>query len=160
MEVIFAIGLIITALVSSLALISFSVSSTTTSRSKIIAIGLSQEGLEIVRSMRDGNWLQLKRSESNWRDDLNPGIYRVEYDRTQILPYTTASLYRDSDGFYFYIDQGARTNSVVTPFQREITIEHIDTNQLRVISEVKWQERGRNNTIKAETRLYNWMEES
>lgn len=159
MEIIIAIGVIITALVASVNLISYSISSTRLSRSRITAQGLAQEGLEIVRNIRDNNWLSYKRKVSNWRDELLMGDRRVEYDKSQLLPYNTDTLMRDSNGFYFYQDQGVRTGSVTTPFQRRINIEYIDDNQIKITSEITWQEYGRNNSLKVETRLYNWLEE-
>lgn len=159
LEIIIAIALVVTSLVFSIALISFSVSSTRTSRSKIIAISLAQEGLEITRNLRDNNWLQLKRYPSNWRDGLPAGNWRVEYDKLQLLPDASSTLMLDTNGFYFYQDQGTRTGSVATPFQRRIGIEYMAVNQIKVTSEVTWQEKGANNSIKAETRLYNWLEQ-
>lgn len=160
MEIIVAMGIIISILTSSLVLITLTVNSTKTSRSKIIAINLSQEGLEIVRNIRDNNWLAGYRSPLNWRQGLGPGNYRAVYDKAGLLPYAAVALDRDTGGFYFYTDQGARAGSVATPFQRTITIEHIDNNQIKVVSEVTWSERGRNQVISAETRFYNWLEET
>jgi type II secretory pathway pseudopilin PulG len=159
MEIIIAIGVIITALVGSVALISYSISSTRLSRSRITAQGLAQEGLEIVRNIRDNNWLAFKRKASDWRDGLLEGNWRVEYDKLQLLPDASSTLMLDPSGFYFYQDQGIRTGSVVTPFQRRVGIEYIGDNQIKATSEIIWQEYGRNNSLKVETRLYNWLEE-
>ncbi|PJE57499.1 MAG: hypothetical protein COU82_01725 [Candidatus Portnoybacteria bacterium CG10_big_fil_rev_8_21_14_0_10_38_18] len=158
-EVIVAIAVIVTALIGSVALISFSVSSTRTSRSRIIAEGLTQEGLEIVRNIRDNNWLNFKRKASDWRDGLPEGNWRVEYDKLQLLSDASSTLMLDPSGFYFYQDQGTRTGSVATPFQRRVGIEYIGNNQIKATSEVTWQENGRQNSVKAELILYNWLEE-
>ncbi len=154
MEIIVALGIVVSIITSSLVLITLTVNSTKNSQLKIIAIGLSQEGLEIVRNIRDNNWLAGYRAPLNWKQGLAAGDYRVQYNSSTLLPFTTAPLRQDSSGFYQY-DIG-----VGTLFYRKITIEHIDNNQLRIISEVTWNERGRNQSIKAETRLYNWLEES
>jgi len=159
MEVIIAIAVIVTALVASVALVSYSISSTKISRSRITAQGLAQEGLEIVRNLRDNNWLLLKRKASDWRDGLPEGNWRVEYDKLQLLSDASSTLMLDPSGFYFYQDQGTRTGSVATPFQRRIGIEYIANNQIKATSEITWQEYGRNNSLKVETRLYNWLEE-
>ncbi|MDP2934630.1 MAG: prepilin-type N-terminal cleavage/methylation domain-containing protein [bacterium] len=152
LEIIVAMGVIISVLTSALVLITLSVNSTKTTRSKIIAIGLSQEGLEIVRNIRDNNWLARRRTALNWKQDLDPGNYRVQYNSSGLLAFSTMSL-RLNSGFYQY-DSGNNTL-----FYRKITIEHIGNNQIRVISEITWNERGRNQIISAETRLYNWLEE-
>jgi len=153
LEIIIAMGIIISVLTSSLVLVTLSINSTKTTRSKIIAINLSQEGLEIVRNIRDNNWLNYRRTALNWRDGLAPGDYRVQYNSSALLTFSVTPL-RIDNGFYQY-DNG---NS--TLFYRKITIEHIGNNQIRVISEVTWSERGRSNVISAETRLYNWLEET
>jgi len=134
-------------------LTSLSVSSTKTSRSKIIAISLSQEGLEIVRNIRDNNWLNYRRTALDWTTGLDAGDYRVQYNVSNLLPFSAAPL-QLSNGFYQY---GSGT---FTQFYRKVTIEHIGDNQIRVISEVTWSEMGRNYVISAETRLYNWLEET
>jgi type II secretory pathway pseudopilin PulG len=153
LEIIIAMGIIISILTSALVLITLTVNSTKTSRSKIIAINLSQEGLEIVRNIRDNNWLAYRRAASDWKQGLDPGDYRVQYNSSGLLAFSTTPL-RIDNGFYQY------DNGTSTLFYRKITIEHIDDNQLRVISEVAWSERGRNQIISVETRLYNWLEET
>jgi type II secretory pathway pseudopilin PulG len=152
MEIIIVMGVITSVLTSALVLITMTVNSTKASRSKIIAIGLSQEGLEIVRNIRDNNWLAGRRSPLNWRQDIDPGDYRVQYDSLGLLNFSNTPL-RINNGFYQY---GAGDN---TPFFRKITIEHIGNNQIRVVSEVTWNEQGRNQVISAETKFYNWLEE-
>ncbi len=118
MEVVVAIGLITAFLVGAISLVSFSISSIRIQKSRIIAAGLAQEGLEIVRSIRDNNWLSGKREAANWRDGLAPGQYRVQYDKITLLNLSSDKLRMDSEGFYYYEDQGYRPNSVATPFIR------------------------------------------
>lgn len=154
MEVIIAIGVVTTALAVSIALISFSISGIRIGKSKIIAAGLTQEGIEIVRNIRDSNWLSYKRSPGNWRDDLGVGDYRVQYDKLTLLSFSNTPLKIDTSGVYQY-DNGSNT-----PFYRKITIEHIGNNQIKVLAEITWKEKGRSYSIKAEDRLYNWLEET
>jgi len=154
MEIIISIGVIITALVAAVALISYSVYSIGISKSRITAMGLAQDGLEIVRNIRDNNWLNYKRKVSNWRDELNAGVYRVQFDTNNLLSYSsTTPLKIDSNGFYQY------PNGNNTFFYRKVTLEYIGDNQIKLTCEVTWQQYGRNNSVKAETRLYNWLEE-
>jgi len=153
MEVIIAIAIITTALISIMVLITFSISSIRVAKSKIIATNLAQEGLEIVRNIRDSNWLSYKRASENWRDGLQPGDYRVQYNQLGLLSFSALPLRKNSNGFYQY-DSGNNT-----PFYRKITIEHVADNQIKVKVEVNWQERGKNQIIQAEDRLYNWLEE-
>lgn len=153
MEIIIVMGVVISVLTSALVLITMTVNSTRASRSRIIAIGLSQEGLEIVRNIRDNNWLAGRRTALNWRQGMDPGNYRVQYDSSGLLVFSTTPL-RINNGFHQY------ASGDNTLFYRKITIEHIGDNQMRIISEVTWIEQGRNRAVSAETRLYNWLEES
>lgn len=155
MEIIVAMAVITTTLAVSIALISFSISGTRIGKSKIIATALAQEGIEIVRNIRDSNWLgpTYKRSPSNWRDGLGQGNWRVQYDKLALVSFANAPLRINSNGFYQY-DSGSNT-----PFYRAITIEYIGNNQIKVTSQVSWQEQGRSNSVRAEDRLWNWLEE-
>lgn len=157
-EVILAVTVITTALVACISLISFSVSGIRLGKSKLLAVNLAQEGIEIVRNIRDSNWLgpNYKRAPSDWRDDLEENSYEVQYDDTSLFRTYSGSgnyLNIDSAGFYQY-DTGNSTS-----FKRKITINHIDNNQIKVVSEITWQEKGRAYSIQAEDRLYNWLEE-
>jgi hypothetical protein len=160
MEVIVAVAIIVTTLIAAIALVNFSVSTIVGGESTIIAVSLAQEGLEIIRSIRDNNWLLYKRksdgSPDDWRNGLglgdpDPKEYRVQYDNLSLLLFSDTFLKIDSDGFYQY-DVGNNT-----PFKRKITIEHIGNNQIKSIIEVTWREKRRSRSIRAEDRLYNWL---
>ena len=164
MEVIISVAVIITALVASIALLSFSISGISTNKSKIIAVSLAQEGLEIVRNTRDSNWFFGNTGPddgtgTDWREGLgetgdisdpNPSFHTVQYDELTFSS-DNPKLYIDANGFYTHNE-----TSVVTSFERKIYIEYIDNNQIKVTCEVRWQEKGREQSIIAETRLYNW----
>jgi len=152
MEVIISLAIIIVALISVISLISFSISGIVENKSKITAFGLAQEGLEIVRNIRDNNWLNHKRTISDWRDGLESGTYRVQYNSVSLLSFNSTPLKIDNNGFYGY--SGTPTN-----FYRKITISDIDNNQFKVVVEVSWNERGRNLAMTAESRIYNWLKE-
>lgn len=154
MEVIVAVAIITTALIAVISLVNFSVSGIRGGGSTIIAVSLAQEGLEIVRNIRDNNWLIYKRAPDNWRDDLGDNDWRVQYDQLGLLFFSNIPLKIDSNGFYQY------NNGDDTLFYRTITIEHIpgDDTQIKVISEVTWQEKKRSRSLRAEERLYNWLE--
>jgi Tfp pilus assembly protein PilV len=56
MEIVIAVFLISTGLIVAVELISSGVASSMNSRDQLIATELAQEGLELVRNMRDNNW--------------------------------------------------------------------------------------------------------
>lgn len=153
MEVIIAVAVIATALVSLITLITFSVSGIRPGNSKIIATNLAQEGIEIVRNIRDSNWLADKRTSDTWSDGLDSGQWRVQYNQLGLLSFSSVPLKIDGNGFYQY-DSGSNT-----PFYRKIIIEQIGNNQIKTTSEVTWLEKGKNQAIRIEDKLYNWLEE-
>ena len=153
MEVIVSLGVIIAALVGVMALVTFSVSSIRVNKSRIIASNLAQEGLEIVRNIRDNNWLNYKRSVSNWRDGLASGNYLVQFDTENLLVFSSTPLKINPAGRYQY------NSGSDTLFYSKISIEHIGDNQIKVISQIDWQEDGKSHVVKTETRFYNWLEE-
>lgn len=153
LEVIIAVTIIAVGLIAIVALVNLSVSGIRVNKSRIIASNLAQEGLEIVRNIRDNNWLSYKRGLTNWKDGLAAGDYRVQYDSEALLAFSSIPLQIDSNGFYQY---GGGTNTL---FYRKITIQNIDDNQFRAVCEITWQENGRDNTLSAETRFYNWLKE-
>lgn len=158
-EVIVSIAVIITTLVGLIGLISFSVSGLGPAKSRIIAANLAQEGVEIVRNIRDSNWMlyraEMENGESwRWTTGLSPGTYRVQFNSSSLISITGDGpfLRRDNNGFYRY--NGTWPN---TPFTRKITIENVSADEIKVISEVKWSEKRRSNVISIENHLYNWF---
>ena len=141
MEVIISVAVITTAIVASISLISSSVSAIRSNQNKIIAVHLAQEGIEIVKNIRDTNWV------------LDEGDYRVQYNETGVLVFDDMPLRINQDNIYQY-DMGSNT-----PFSRKISITHIANEQIKVVVKITWQEKGRNKSIELEDRLYNWFKE-
>jgi type II secretory pathway pseudopilin PulG len=157
-EVIISIAIVIIALISALSLITFSTTSIRINKSKIIAAGLVQEGLEIVKNIRDNNWLHNcpacdRRTAANWRIGLGTGDWRAQYNLENLIGFSSIPLRTDSNGFYQY-DSGSNT-----PFYRRINIQYINDDQIKVIAEVTWTEKGGIQSVSAETRYYNWLKE-
>ncbi len=128
----------------------FSVMAVATSQmsERFIASYLAQEGMELVRNMRDNNWI----NDRDWTAGfdlcyLEPGC-QADYKTETLTPYTKGS-YLDIDG-------------EETRFSRKITINQIDDHTLQVKTEVFWPEKATilfnagQNSIIAEEYLYNW----
>ncbi len=154
LEVMVAIFVITVGITGILNLISYNISSAMVSRSQIIAADLTQEGLEVVRAIRDNNWLQ---GLNPWSAGLIGGAVdcssgcRVEYNSVGLLSLeSNPTIGIDANGFYQY------TSGTSTPFKRKITITSISADQIKVVSETTWSERGRSFVVSAEDRLYNW----
>jgi hypothetical protein len=72
LEVIVASGVIVTAVSAALTLVQSSLSGAKTSEEQIIAYTLAQESVEVVRHMRDSNWLAGR--------DYDDGLYGDSYE--------------------------------------------------------------------------------
>ena len=160
MEVVIAVSIISLGLVGILSIVQRSLSLQPIIKNKIIAINLAQEGIEIVRNIRDSNWL----SGNNWRlglgEDLEVGLGKlvgcINYDSTAILaPCSDYSLGVDDEGD-FYTHNGEQE----TPLKRTMTISYEydadDAVYMSVKSEVIWEEKGRSHSETVEEFLYDW----
>ncbi|MEA3398275.1 MAG: prepilin-type N-terminal cleavage/methylation domain-containing protein [Patescibacteria group bacterium] len=122
----------------------------------LIASMLAQEGLELVRNVRDNNWLTLG---NNWNDDItgNDGNYTIDYnfniDDTPDLPTDGgAKMYLNGNGFYDHDSAGA-----FTPYYRLIAIsEDASGNFFTASSTVSWADSQGQYSYIAETSLFDW----
>lgn len=139
-------------IVAILSLASISLKGFNISKKNLIASHLAQEGIEIVRYIRqfnedaDNRW-------TDWYDSFRgqPRDYLVQYDKKSLLEYFEIPLRINSSGLYQY-GSGQETG-----FYRKITIEKIGVNQLRVVVKVKWRDQGGVwSELIAEDRLWNW----
>ncbi len=139
-------------MVSVLSLVNISFKGFAVSQDRLTASYLAQEGIEIVRYIRRANedgdvrW-------SNWYNNFTTTSrnYRVQYDRDQLLSYSDTPLRINNSGFYQY-NSGTKTK-----FYRKITIKKINSNQLQLLVDIKWKNRGGNwSHLIAENRLWDW----
>jgi len=166
LEVILAITVLTLAVGGSFVLISQTLASVSVVQSKLIASYLAQEGIEIVKNIRDTNWLKFQ----PWDQSLVEGDYEADY-LTAFLPdslFCSPScqydnlrfLGVDEDGLYDY-DYFSGDETI---FKRKITIsDKVDLDdppdeidKLKVSVEVLWKERGKTHSITAQEYLYNW----
>jgi len=150
---------------------------------RIVGTNLAREGVEVIKNIRDSNWLKNSNNELTngniwpWDEKLAAGDYAVNYDSAEPKQVNLAALYRNSDGFFTNIEAGEAT----TPYQRKITLKDIccvdgddnfqcDSNEyyvddldncplkigINVVSEVTWQISGRSRRTVVEDNLYNW----
>ena len=156
LEAVIAICIIVTGIVAALTLAIGSLSAGVASESRIIATNLSREGIEVVRNIRDSNWV----AGGKWDLGLDSGEYMLTWEakRMELVPFQATSndrlYYSASDGVYT-LDAGF---IVATPFYRRITIADIceeatspcsgadssgaDRIGIRVTTKVWWERRG------------------
>lgn len=122
----------------------------------LIASSLAQEGLELVRNVRDENWLI---TDNGWDQDiLGDGTYAIDYrgrssinESVNLISDSGARLYINGDGFYIHNSIGGEA----TDFYRMITATSQD-GYLDIKCTIRWNEGGRNHDYTAETYLYDW----
>ena len=169
-ETLIAIAIISVGLGGVLGLVSYVISISRMSSTEIIAANLAQEGIEVIRNIRDSNWVGNK----SWKKGIegSPGkrTARVSYNSTDssvqyINPMVgnpvackappdadQCQLYL-KDGFYSHDNTGEETN-----FRRLVRINKIGgQDRLRVRSIVAWQGRNGNwHQISVEDHLYDY----
>lgn len=154
-EVLIAVVVITVGILGVLAVIHQTISYMSLSSSKLIATYLTQEGMEIVRNIRDTNWLE----GENWNSGLEEGDYEADYNDLSLSPFQDNRFLKiDPAGFYNY-DAGNQTK-----FKRKITISNPrqacgQNPCLSVKVEVFWQQLGKEQRVTVEEYLYNWIGE-
>lgn len=181
MEVIVALFLITTGIIGSYVLINSSISSTTLASHRFTAAYLAQEGVELVRNIRDTNWLQ----GGVWDEGLlgcgdgNGDSITCTGDVSDgcIADYTVSGQagidLSDSDSYppstgpytgqFLQLDQPdpadnwySYLDGTDTKFKRQINIDTSTFGMLQVCVWVGWTERGIFHNIAVRENLYDW----
>lgn len=161
-ELVIAIFILVFAIIGVYNAFSTVVVLTTGASSRFTAAYLAQEGIEIVRNMRDNNWLNSldwKTGLSDVNTDCSNGC-EADYktgtssEVTPLRDYPTGGnkLKIDSNNFYSYDPTGGSE----TKFKRKIIITPQGDNVLKVSVLITWKEKDENFEIGAEEYLYNW----
>ena len=159
-EVIVAIFIMVMGAVGVFGLITRTVVFSSSVNSQLVASYLAQEGLEIMRNMRDTNFLKIHKGAGGiWTDGIiacaSPYGCTVElqadYTQTFMDAYNDADFLRINGSFYGY----APGND--TTFKRKITIIQSSADVLKVAVDVSWQDKGNARTVRGATELYNWL---
>lgn len=144
LEVLIAIFALTIGVMAAFGSVSQTISATTFARDRLIASYLAQEGVEIVKNIRDSNWIQNK----NWNEGLSPGEYQADYDDLSLSPYLNSFLNLSSNGYLYGI-------GIPAQFKRKIIIQQsTDPDELIVTVEVSW----RNHTFEVKSIITNWLQ--
>jgi Tfp pilus assembly protein PilV len=155
-ETIAAIFILTTGILSLSSLVSRLILASSISSQRLIAAYLAQEGIEIVRNLRDKNLL----SGNAWNFGLTNcpppgGCYNFDY-RSQEIPDNYNCLgknFLERVGDFYQCSNSSSIN-----LQRKVILEQISNPEgLRVKVEVFWQERGRSHSFSTQANLYNWQ---
>ena len=177
--------MVVTGVTAGLTLTSYNLTSAVASEGRLVAVNLAREGIEVIRNLRDTNWL----AGNPWDNGITvPGFYRltVNFDESanQWTAQTQAAGIDSCAACQIYFDAAAGIYShnlapEVTPYKRLITLREICWQEVlgepavlaagqncsdfgqelvgwEVISEVTWHEASRPHNLKVIDRLYDW----
>jgi len=119
-------------------------------RSKLTAAYLAQEGIEVVRNIRDTNWVE---NASQWDENISVGTFGLDY-QTQSLPDINCgngSSFLKFDGNFFICNAISATK-----FKRTVNIQKTGNEYISVLVRVTWRELQQDYEIRAMEKLYRW----
>ncbi|MBX4211376.1 MAG: prepilin-type N-terminal cleavage/methylation domain-containing protein [Candidatus Yanofskybacteria bacterium] len=121
----------------------------------VIAANLAQEGVEVIRAIRDSNYF----AEVAFDTGLPAGTFEVQWDSQPPLAATIGIpqyLKIDSTGAVGTTGLYNYGSGIDTPFIRLVTITKVSAIELKITSSVTWTERSRNRSVEVEDHLYDW----
>jgi prepilin-type N-terminal cleavage/methylation domain-containing protein len=121
-------------------------------RNSLIASNLAQEGVELVRAMRDANWFVGSPFDTGLTG-CTAGC-RVQWDSGALLPLAgnPPLKYDSATGLHQY------SSGEDTLFRRRITITAVSDHQLEIIVDMDWSERSGPKTFSVSYHLYDWLQ--
>lgn len=149
LEVIIAIFVLVVGIVAAYLVSQTPIFYTQNSINRLTAAFLAQEGIEIVRNIRDENWIE-GRDWNNGLTSCSSGCYG-DYNDSSLTPDNDPPFLKLND--FFSYDSDDETDE--TKFKRKITIDP-DGEVLHVKSIVEWTHKGDSYDIMVEDKLYNW----
>jgi prepilin-type N-terminal cleavage/methylation domain-containing protein len=156
-EVMVALFLLVVGGGSAFALVQGTMALSETSEDQLEASYMAQEGIEIIRNIRDANWV---------RQRIDPGVlwddgiaidedYRLDYLSDSFpdtsCPFLNEGTFLKYDGNFYNCSDGQDSK-----FKRKVTVEKPGAGIIDIEVEVSWSERGRSHKVTAQTLLYNW----
>jgi prepilin-type N-terminal cleavage/methylation domain-containing protein len=120
-------------------------------RNSLIAANLAQEGVEMVRAFRDANWFAVKPFDTGLTG-CTAGCL-VQYNGAAVTALNGNPFLRldPLTGLYQY------TQGDESIFHRKLVITSVSANELKVTSEVTWNERSGAKQHIVEYHLFNWL---
>ena len=146
-ETLVAISLLTVGVTGSFSLMQKVTSFASISSSQLTASYLAQEGIEIIRSIRDTNYLE----GEVWDNGIAAvADARLDY-RSSVFPDAVCGNYLQHNGTYYICstDSGSK-------FQRQISIVKPLPDKMVVSVTVSWSERGISHQVLAQTELRDW----
>lgn len=180
MEMIFSIGILVTTVSAIIALNASNITSQKQSEYYIVANNLAREGIEVIRNIRDRNWL----SGLDWDYGLKDSGRYLACFNNQTNSWSVNPIQDGETGQLFLNDLGVYScqseNNLPTPYYRQLDILQICLNisttaekgtesikavcdsafenkiGLKVRSILNWSERNKAHQIIIEDLIYDW----
>jgi prepilin-type N-terminal cleavage/methylation domain-containing protein len=124
----------------------------TTIRNSVIAADLAQEGVEVVRAMRDANWFANQPFDTGLTTCTTGCLVKWDSSSPQSSGGSVPLRFDSVTGLYQY-DTGSDT-----PFSRTVTITAVSAVELLVKSTVTWRERSIDKQFVVEEHLFDWIQ--
>lgn len=157
-EVLVAISVLLIGTTGATAVLSSAIRSGQSARLNLIGAQLAQEGVELVRKVRDGNFIV----NADMGAQIPAGISRIDWKSAAnapgnqfLAPGTGVPLRYDPLYGYNY------SVGITTSFEREVNITSVpdgfgNTRELIVSVTMKWNDRGAQKSFVVEDHLFNW----
>jgi len=148
-ESMIGISIAIIGLLGVLALLSRSMSLNRVISNQLIATYLASEGIEVTKNIIDTNFVKRNPWNSGF---MNAGNFEVDYSSASLSSNQNRYILLDKNsGLYSY--QGGD----LTPFIRTISVQPINSDEIKIKSTVRWIDRGSANfEIFVEDYFFNW----
>lgn len=153
-EVMVALTIIMVGIIGAYALVNQSLALANNASMRLTASYLGKEGIEIVRNIRDSNYLNIYHNDAgSWEDGLLgcAGGCGADYTMLALDP-SYANLPLRFDGDFFNYAAGE-----VAAYKRIITVVPF-ADHLEVGVEIKWNIGGRANSMVVREDIYNWWQ--
>ncbi|KKR46505.1 MAG: hypothetical protein UU22_C0041G0006 [Parcubacteria group bacterium GW2011_GWA2_40_8] len=178
-EVMIAMGIIALVSVAVLTLLASAFRANALLRNTVIASGLAEEGVELIRAIRDGNWLEGKTIDGvtcglgtdEWREGLCSGVYVIDYSddlSTELNNFYASGndfLCRNANGYYIRNNGvSCPPGSSATQFRRQIIISNDTVYEFVADVYIYWCRTGvqpcpqdYESVLRVEQRFSNWL---
>jgi len=156
-EVLFGIFILTVSAFGAFSLIQSTLIASSLNESRFTAYYLSQEGIELVRNIRDNNWLEKRTIPSvNWNDGLEHGEWEIDYNDGNLSVYSDRYLYIENSTKFFSYIENPSIDDKKSKFRRKITISNLGPKIIEISVIIYWSERGRSHEIEVISHLSNW----
>lgn len=153
-EVVLALFFLTVGVAGAYNLIGRTVAFSSKTSNQLVASYLAQEGLEIVRNIRDSNLLAIRKgAEATWLQGLEgcASGCDIDYDNNALDPsLSNADIYFDGS---FYTHQALGDKTL---FQRSIVVSAQGNDAANIDVKVQWDQKGSPDKVQASMKLYNW----